>query len=80
MLLCVFVMSRPSRRELEVIAMNPSSMKSDLDWLESHVRTVCNGVLPPLVGPYAVPFLVAQHEGMRKHFIDGAGNFALNTE
>jgi len=47
--------------------MNPISMKSDLDWLESHVRTVYGGVLPPLVGPYAVPFIVAQHEGIRKH-------------
>ena len=71
---CVFVTSRPTQRELEAITMNPIRMTSDLDWLESHVRGVCGGELPPLVGPYAVPFLVAQLDGMRKHFIDGGAD------
>jgi len=67
----VFVSSRPTREELDAITMNPVKMMSDMQWLESHVRTVCGGEVPPLVGPYAIQYLVAQLEGMRRHFIDG---------
>ena len=67
----MFVSSRPSQRELEAITMNPIRTTTDLEWLESHVRSVCSGELPPLVGPYAVPYLVLQLEGMRSRFIDG---------
>jgi len=52
--------------------MNPIQMTTDLKWLESHVRSVCGGELPPLVGPYSIPYLVAQLDGMRRHFIDGS--------
>jgi len=51
--------------------MNPSQIKSDLEFLESHVRSVCGGQLPPLVGPYAIPRLLLQMEGMERRFIDG---------
>jgi len=68
---CRVYLSRPSREELDAITMNPIRMTTDLKWLESHVRTVCGGQLPPLVGPYAIPFLVSQLEGMQRHFTDG---------
>lgn len=51
--------------------MNPVRMKSDLDWLESHVTDVCGGQLPSLVGPYAIPYLVSQLDGKRSRYIDG---------
>jgi len=66
----VHVLSRPTREELEAITMEPTRIVMDQNWLASHVRGVCGGQMPPLVGPYAVPYLVAQLEGMRKHFID----------
>ena len=56
--------------------MNPIRMTTDLKWLESHVRTICGGQLPPLVGPYAIPFLVSQLEGMQRHFTDGFTGWA----
>jgi len=65
---CCVCLSRPTREELDAITMNPIRTTTDLQWLESHVRTVCGGQLPPLVGPYAIPHLVSQLEGMRKHF------------
>ena len=68
---CGVCLSRPSQEELNAITMNPIRTTTDLQWLESHVRTVCGGQLPPLVGPYAIPYLVSQLEGMRSHFIDG---------
>lgn len=66
--LCV---SSPSQEELEAITMNPTRTMFEMDWLQQHVRSVCGGQLPPLVGPYSIPFLVKQLEGMRNHFIDG---------
>ena len=70
-LTAVLVSSRPSQDELEAITMNPTRTKSDQEWLESHVRSVCGGQMPPLIGPYAIPYLVSQLEGMRSHLIDG---------
>ena len=68
---CYVCWTRPSREELDAVTMNPIRTATDLDWLASHVRSVCGGQMPPLVGPYAIPYLVSQLEGMRKHFIDG---------
>jgi len=65
---CVSVECRLTQEELDAISMNPTRITTDLEWAESHVRKVCGGQLPPLVGPYSIPFLLSELEGMRKQY------------